>query len=82
MSIDRDAVFALNMAISDQVIGLTSEERLVLFHALLAQEICMLPPSERARQVNRTLSDFPDMVRSTEEGMRQALAEDARDGGA
>ena len=54
--------------------------RMMLWASMLAQEICTLPPDERDEVLRDWIADFPAILRSTESGMRNALAENARRG--
>lgn len=77
---NRQVVFDVMKKIVAEVDHLSPWHRKILFTALLAQEICMLPPSERADEIDHLLINFRRFVQATELGMRQALAENARDG--
>jgi len=77
---DSAEAIALVRPIVARMAPLSSESRIALLCALLAQEVCMLPGPERAEELESILEDLPGIVRATERGMREALVQNARDG--
>jgi hypothetical protein len=61
--------------------SLNPEDRIVLLSSLIAQEICTLPAHERFTRMRRLQDELPGILLSSEEGMRLALAENAKSGG-
>jgi len=74
------AIVALVRPVAARIEPLSIDGRITLLSALLAQELCNLPPSERDEELRRVLRDLPGILDATEAGMRQALVENARDG--
>jgi hypothetical protein len=54
--------------------------RVDLLIMVLATEICCLPTSERQAKMAEIIKSLPDILKYTEEGMRQALVDKARNG--
>jgi len=77
--VDRSALIKLVRPTASMISGLPVEARIVLLEALLAQEMCNLPPSARDDAMREHLRQFPGVLDATESGMRWALAENARD---
>ena len=73
-------MIALVQPVSRRIAHLSVEGRITLLCNLLAQEICNLPLSERDEELARVRRDLPDMLDATEQGMREALAQNARNG--
>lgn len=78
---ERKAILALVRPVANQIESLSIDGRITLLCGLLAQEMCNLPPSDRAAELDRVLDELPGILRASEDGMRQALAENARDEG-
>ena len=76
---DND-IIAMVIPVAKRIAHLPVAGRITLLCALLAQEICSLPPTDRDAEFNRVLRDLPSIMTSTEDGMRQALVENARSG--
>lgn len=72
------AIVALVRPVTARMAHLNVEARLVLLSALLAQELCNLPPGERDDELRRVTRDLPMILDATERGMRLALARNAR----
>lgn len=66
--------------IAGLIAPLSVKARIVLLEALLAQEICNLPPSERDDAMRDHLREFPTVLDVTEATMRLALVVKARNG--
>ena len=77
---EMQAILALVRPVAANMERLSIEGRITLLCALLAQEMCNLPPSERDEELRRVMQEMPDIMRSTEAGMRQALAMNAKKG--
>lgn len=73
-----ESVIATMLATLAQVETLSTEHKVALLMALLAQEVCTLPPGERRAMVQDITDDFPEIFDVTERAMRKALAENAR----
>jgi hypothetical protein len=78
---ERITLLRLAQKIVKTMRPLDREDRIVLLGSLLAQEICTLPAHERFARMRRVQDELPDILRSSEEGMRLALTENARSGG-
>jgi len=76
---EHNAIVSMVTPIADKISHLSREGRITLLSALLAQEFLTLPVSERAKEFDALLDQMPGILRSSEEGMRIALAENARD---
>lgn len=76
----NERVLAAMARITDRLAAFNSEERIVMLSSLLMQEVCLLPVSERVDAIHDIQRDLPMIFRASEEGMRQALVENARDG--
>ncbi len=74
------AVFRAMRKMQPHLLPLDFDGRITLLCALLMQEVCALPPSERGPELRRLQADLPGILHATEEGMRRALAENAREG--
>jgi hypothetical protein len=77
---EEQAILALVRPMAANMERLSIEGRITLLCALLAQEMCNLPPSERDEELRRVMREMPDIMRLTEAGMRQALAMNAKEG--
>jgi hypothetical protein len=75
---EKVAMVALVQPISRKIAHLSSEGRITLLCALLAQEICCLPPAEREPELRSVLRCLPSIFLATEKTMREALADNAR----
>jgi hypothetical protein len=75
---EREAVIRLVRPMAAMMEELSIDARITLLSALLAQEICLLPPGERDDAMREHLREFPSIFDSTEDGMRQQLAANAR----
>jgi len=74
------AVLTAMRKMREHLLSLDFDCRITVLCALLAQEVCTLPPNERAPELRRLQDDLPGILKATEEGMRQGLAENAREG--
>lgn len=74
------SIVALVRPMVRQMGTLSPEGRITLLCGLLAQEICCRPASERMPLLVEILDEIPSIFRATEEGMREALAQNAKDG--
>ena len=59
---------------------LGAEGRNSVLCGLLTQEVCKLPASQRQAALAEIIAELPEILRSTEQGMRMALNENARKG--
>lgn len=64
--------------LSRAISHLTLMQRTTLLLSLLAQEICLLPPGERQDALADVIAVLPRALDATEQGMRIALAANAR----
>lgn len=80
MTDERDAIIALVRPVVDRMAHLSVDARITFFLGLLAQEICCLPPGDRRGEIERIQDDLPMILKATEDGMREALADNARSG--
>lgn len=78
--VDRDKLFTVNFRIADLLQTLNAEERDILVRGLVAQEICTHPIAERASVLADVIAEQPSIVRVSEEGMRLALVQNAKEG--
>ena len=74
---EEDAVVAAGPRVLAQMEHLSTDARIALLCALVAQEICTLPSSERMEELQDVLADLPEMFHETEQAMRGALARNA-----
>lgn len=79
MRSDQGKIVALVRPLADLIAHLSIDGRITLLTAVMAQEICNLPPGERDDELARVVRDLPIILDATEDGMRQALVENARD---
>lgn len=79
--IDEAALLALIRPFAGAMerFGLCYEGRVMLLQSLLAQEVCTLPPSERRPELGRIMGEMPMILRASEEGMHEAIIQNARD---
>ena len=77
---DGATIIALVRPIAERMAHLPVEVRIALLCGLLTQEVCQYPASERRDELERIIDDLPGILRATEDGMRQALTENARGG--
>lgn len=75
------ATVALVKPIAELMAPFPVENRIALLCALLAQEICMLPPAQRRAELQNVIDELPLILLLTEETMRDCLARNARDAG-
>jgi len=74
------AIVALVRPVAAKIAHLSIDARITLLCALLAQELCNLPPSDRDEEFRRVMRELPGIMDATEAGMREALAMNAKDG--
>jgi hypothetical protein len=72
------AIIALVRPVASKMAHLSIDGRITLLCALLAQEICNLPPTERDDELRRVLRELPSILDATECGMRQAFVLNAK----
>lgn len=65
---------------ANAIAGLSIEGRKTVLCGMLMQEVCMLPPGKRQAELADLVADLPSILSSTEQGMRMALTENAKDG--
>lgn len=75
---EERAIVALVRPLAARMAHLSIEGRITLLCGLLTQEMCNLPPSERDDELRRVQRELPGILDATEDGMRKALAENAR----
>ena len=73
------AIIAAIRPISAKIEHLSVDGRIMLLAALLTQQLCLFPPDDRDREFRKIMDELPGIMAATEAGMRQALAENARD---
>jgi hypothetical protein len=74
------AIVALVRPVASKMAHLSIDGRITLLCALLAQEMCNLPPNKRDEELRRVMREMPDIMNATEAGMRQALVLNAKAG--
>ena len=77
---ELEPIVRLVRPVAAMIASLSIAERIVLLEALMAQEMCNMPFSDRDEAMRDHLREFPRVLDETEKGMRQALAENARHG--
>lgn len=77
---EAPAIVALVRPVASRMAHLSVDGRITLLCALLAQEMCNLPPTERDDELRRVLRELPGILDATESGMREALALNAKGG--
>lgn len=73
-----EAIVSLVLPIANLISHLSVDYRITLLCALITQEMCTLPPGERADELDRVLHELPRILGATERGMREALVQNAR----
>jgi hypothetical protein len=78
---EEKKIIALVQPLARKMEHLSSDGRIDLLCALIVQEICLLPPSEREGRLSGVLDALPEFFRVTEATMRDALVQNARNEG-
>lgn len=79
MSADAENAVLVAVPKVSAVIGqLPLDAKVTVLMSALAQEICCLPPSERAAALAEVMRDMPEVFDGTQEGMREGLVMRAR----
>lgn len=78
---EEKEIIALVRPLARKMEHLSVDGRIDLLCALIAQEICFFPASEREEKFHDVLTSLPRLFRVTETTMRNVLAQNARDEG-
>ena len=77
---DLHAIAAIIKPLSQGLAHLSVMGRTQLLMSLLAHEVCMMPPANRAEAMAGIILKLPTVLRAAEVGMRLALIDNARNG--